>query len=105
MGYLVRLGKLCATCGVDIVYEIIYQAYDSEIIPSTWKENPWYHLLKEKGTSRNGEKYKRIKLMSPVHERVMDKRLRECTEITEAQFVFMSGRSTTDAIFPLGESM
>lgn len=40
-----------------------------------------------------------------VYERVMDKRLRECTEITEAQFGFMPGRSTTDAIFALRQLM
>ena len=30
---------------------------------------------------------------------MVDRRLRECTEIHESQFGFMPGRSTTDAIF------
>ena len=34
-----------------------------------------------------------------IWEKVVDRRLRECTEIHESQFGFMPGRSTTDAIF------
>ena len=36
---------------------------------------------------------------------VVDKRLRECTEIHESQFAFMPGRSTTDAIFIIKQTI
>ena len=36
---------------------------------------------------------------------VVDRRLRECTEIHESQFGFMPGRSTTDAIFILKQTL
>ena len=32
-----------------------------------------------------------------IWEKVVDRRLRKCTEIHESQFGFMPGRSTTDA--------
>ena len=40
-----------------------------------------------------------------IYERVLDKRLRGCTEVTEAQFGFMPGRSATDAIFAMRQLM
>lgn len=46
-------------------------------------------IYKEKGNIRNCEKYRGIELMShtlKVYERVMDRRLKEYTEITETQF-------------------
>ena len=40
-----------------------------------------------------------------IYERVLDKRLREETEIGDEQFGFMSGRGTVDAIFILRQMM
>ena len=39
-----------------------------------------------------------------IWERVLDRRVRECTDIHESQFGFMPGRSTTDAIFILKQT-
>ena len=49
-----------------------------------------------------------IKLLThtlKIWEKVIDRRLRECTEIHESQFGFMSGRRTTDAIFILKQTI
>ena len=40
-----------------------------------------------------------------IWETVVDRRLRECTEIHESQFEFIPGRSTTDAIFILKQTI
>lgn len=104
----VEAWKALGELGVEIVHEIICQAFDSERIPNEWRESTLVPIYKEKGDIQDCEKYRGIKLMShtmKVYERVMDKRLRECTEITEAQFGFMPGRSTTDAIFALRQLM
>ena len=49
-----------------------------------------------------------IKLLTQtfkIWEKVVDRRLIECTEIHESQFGFMPGRSTTDAIFILKQTI
>ncbi len=40
-----------------------------------------------------------------IWERVVDRRMRQCTTIHESQFGFMPGRSTTDAIFILKQTL
>ena len=40
-----------------------------------------------------------------IWERVLDRRVRECTDIHESQFGFMPGRSTTDATFILKQTI
>ena len=52
--------------------------------------------------------YRGIKLLShtfKIWERVVDSRMRQCTNIHENQFGFMPGRSTTDAIFILKQTI
>ncbi|KAI5739918.1 hypothetical protein M8J77_024981 [Diaphorina citri] len=40
-----------------------------------------------------------------LYERIVDKRLRRETEVSEEQFGFMPGRGTTDAVFALRQMM
>ena len=40
-----------------------------------------------------------------IWERILDRRVRDCTDIHESQFGFMPGRSTTDAIFILKQTI
>ena len=54
--------------------------------------------------SRRNDRVMSVKLGThtfKIWEMVVDRRLRECTDIRESQFGFMPGRSTTDAIFIL----
>ena len=79
-----------------------------ENIPDEWRESTLIPIFKEKGDVQNCKNYRGIKLTShtlKVYERVLDKRLREETEIGEEQFGFMSGRGTVDAIFILRQMM
>ena len=61
-------------------------------------------IFKNKGDVQDCSNYRGIKLMShsmKVWEKVIEKRLREESKITQNQFGFMPGRGTTDAIFAL----
>ena len=58
-------------------------------------------LYKNKGDIKNCNNYRDIKLLShtmKVWERVVEMRVRKVVSISENQFGFMPGRSTTEAI-------
>lgn len=62
---------------------------------------PFY---KNKGDARCCSNYRGIKLTAhclKIWERILDARLRNITNVTENQFGFVSGKSTTDAIHTL----
>ena len=65
-------------------------------------------LLNNRGRIQECKNYRGIKLLThtfKIWERVLDRRVRECTDIHESQFGFMPGRSTTDAIFILKQTI
>ncbi len=58
-------------------------------------------LYKNKGDIQSCNNYRGIKLLShtmKIWERVVERRLRKIVSISENQFGFMPGRSTTEAI-------
>ena len=64
--------------------------------------------LEEKGGIQECKNFRGIKLLThtfKIWERVLDRRVRECTDIHESQFGFMPGRSTTDATFILKQTI
>ena len=66
-----------------------------------WKISTLVPLYKNKGDVQNCANYRGIKLMShtmKLWEKVIEKRLRKETIVTENQFGFMPGRSTIEAI-------
>ena len=80
----------------------------TECIPSAWRNSILVPIFKEKGDVQECKNYRGIKLLThtfKIWEKVVDRRLRECTEIHESQFGFMPGRSTTDAIFILKQTI
>ena len=77
---------------------------NTEHMPSAWRQSILIPIFKEKGDIQECKNYCGIKLLShtfKIWERVVDRRIRQCTNILESQFGFMPGRSTTDAIFIL----
>ena len=61
-------------------------------------------IYKNKGDIQDCGNYRGIKLTShtmKIWERIIDRRLREVVQISNEQFGFMPGRSTTDAIYAL----
>ena len=90
---------------------------DSTLLPLPKSAITWFGgifasvlvpIFKEKGDIQECKNYRGIKLLThtfKIWERVLDRRVRECTDIHESQFGFMPGRSTTDAIFILKQTI
>ncbi|XP_026396928.1 uncharacterized protein LOC113291632 [Papaver somniferum] len=71
-------------------------------MPQEWRRSVIVPIFKNKGDIQNCSNYRGIKLMShtmKLWERIIDQRLRGKTSVTNNQFGFMLGRSTTEAIF------
>ncbi|VFQ71410.1 unnamed protein product [Cuscuta campestris] len=70
-------------------------------MPDEWRESLLVPLFKGKGDIQSCENYRGIKLLShtmKVWERIIEYRVRKGVCISENQFGFMPGRSTTEAI-------
>ncbi|VFQ97219.1 unnamed protein product [Cuscuta campestris] len=70
-------------------------------MPDEWRESLLVPLFKGKGDIQSRENYRGIKLLShtmKVWERIIEYRVRKGVCISENQFGFMPGRSTTEAI-------
>ena len=73
-------------------------------IPDSWKKRKLIPTFKNKGDTLECNNYWGIKLMSPfvkLWERIIEARLREIVIISENQFGFRPGMSTTEPVFPL----
>ena len=80
---------------------------NTEQMPSAWRQSILIPISKGKGDIQECINYRGIKLLSntfKIWERVVDRRIRQCTNIHESQFGFMPGRSSTDAIFILKQT-
>jgi len=66
-----------------------------------WRLSEIIPIYKNKGDAQACSNYRGIKLLShtmKLWERVIERRLRRETEVSENQFGFMPGRSSTEAI-------
>jgi len=73
-------------------------------MPEEWRTSTLIPIFKNKGDIQECGNYRGIKLMShtmKIWERIMNNRIRGIVKISEEQFGFMPGRSTTDAIYAL----
>ena len=94
--------------GVVTLCKLFNSIMITETIPSAWRDSILVPIFKEKGDIQECKNYRGIKLLThtfKILERVLDRRVRECTDIHESQFGFMPGRSTTDAIFILKQTI
>nr|GEV19846.1 retrovirus-related Pol polyprotein LINE-1 [Tanacetum cinerariifolium] len=81
---------------------------DSAKIPDEWRLSEVIPIYKNKGDAQACSNYRGIKLLShtmKLWERVIERRLRSETKVSENQFGFMPGRSTTEAIHLLRSLM
>ena len=70
-------------------------------MPNEWRKSTLVPLYKNKDDIQSCSNYRGIKLMCvtmKLWERILEHRLRQNVTISEKQFGFMSGRSTTEAI-------
>ena len=100
----VEAWKVLGRFGVDVLLTIFNTIMENEQMPEEWRNSTLIPIFKNKGDIQNCSNYRGIKLMShtlKMWERVIERRLREKVVISDQQFGFMPGRSTTDAIFAL----
>ena len=76
--------------------------------PDEWRRSTLIPIYKNKGDIQSCANYRGIKLMShtmKLWERVIERRIRKETRVTDNQFGFMPGRSTMEAIYLLRRVM
>ena len=94
--------------GVSWLTEILYRVMASEKMPDEWQHSTLIPMYKNKGDIQECGNYRGIKPMShslKIWERVVANRLRGTVTMSDQQFGFMPGSSTTDAIFALRQLM
>ena len=94
--------------GVVTLWKLFNSIMITETIPSASRDSVLVPIFKEKGDIQGCKNYIGIKLLThtfKIWERVLDRLVRECTDIHDSQFGFMTGRSTTDAIFILKQTI
>jgi len=92
-----RLGKV----GVDWLTTLFNVILKMAKMPREWRTSTVILLYKDKGDVQDCNNYRGIKLLThtmKLWERVIEGRLRKEISISENQFGFMPGRSTTEAI-------
>jgi hypothetical protein len=90
--------------GIMLLTKLLNTIMIQETMPNSWRNSTLVPIYKNKGDIQECGNYRAIKLLPhtmKLWERVVDKRIRQETDISENQFGFMPGRSTTDAIFAL----
>ena len=105
---LAEVWKCLGWFGVVTLCKLFNSIIITETIPSAWRDSVLVPIFKEKGDIQECNNYRGINLLTHIFkiwERVLDRRVRECTDIHESQFGFMPGRSTTDAIFILKQTI
>ena len=73
-------------------------------MPEEWRDSILIPIFKNKGDVQSCSNYRGIKLIShsmKIWERVVERRLRSELTVTEQQYGFIPGKSTTDALFAL----
>jgi hypothetical protein len=77
-------------------------------MPDEWRRSTLIPIYKNKGDIQSCANYRGIKLMShsmKLWERVIERRLRKETRVTDNQFCFMPGKSTMEEIYLLRRVM
>ena len=88
--------------GIKMLCKLFNCIMNTEQMPSEWRQSILIPIFKGKGDIQECQNYRGIKLLShtfKIWESVLDRRIRQCTNIHESQIGFMPGRSITDAIF------
>ena len=71
-------------------------------MPDEWQTSVLVPIFKGKGDVKSRNTYRGVKLLEhamKIVERVLERRIRELVNIDSMQFVFLSGRGTTNALF------
>ena len=95
-------------CLGEIALEFLTKRYnrtmESERMPEEWRDSVLIPIFKNKCDVQSCSNYRGIKLISHIiklWERVVERRLRNDLTFSEQQCGFVTGKSTTDALFAL----
>ena len=94
--------------GIEILTKLSRDIMKIERMPDEWRNSLLIPIFKNEGDIQDCGNYRGIMLTShtlKLWERIIDRRLRGIVTISDQQFRFMPGRSTTDAIFALRQMM
>ncbi|KAF3623114.1 ASC1-like protein [Capsicum annuum] len=97
----VEFWKFVGEAGVRWLTGLFNEIFRTAKMPEAWRWSTMIPLYKNKGDIQSCNNYRGIKLLShsmKIWERVVEVRLRRIVSISENQFGFMPGRSTTEAI-------
>ena len=86
----------------EVMLQLCQRVLDEKGIPNEWKTSVVVPIFKGKGDVMNCGSYRRVKLLEhgmKIIERVLERRIRAIVDFDEAQFGFMPGKGTIDALF------
>ena len=105
-GVIVELIKTGGREAVTAISELVNQIIYKENIPEDWKDSFIINCCKGKGDATDHGNYRVLKFLEHVMkvlERVLESLICSQVDINNSQFGFMSGHSTTDVIYILGQ--
>ena len=85
----------------EVMLQLCQQVLDGKGIPDEWKTSTVVPIFKEKGDMMNCGSHRGVKLLEhsiKIIERVLE-RIQALVDFDEAQFGFMPGKGTMDALF------
>ena len=100
----VEAWKYLGEIAVVFLTRLFNRILSGERMPEEWRRSILVPAFKNKGDVQSCGNYRGIKLIShsmKIWERVVEARLRSQVTISEQQYGFMPGKSTTDARFAL----
>ena len=86
----------------EVMLQLCQRVLDGKGIPDEWKTSVVVPIFKGKGDVMNCGSYREVKLLEhgmKIIERVLERRIRALIDFDEAQFGFMPGKGTIDALF------
>ncbi|KAJ7976905.1 Retrovirus-related Pol polyprotein LINE-1 [Quillaja saponaria] len=100
----IEVWRCLGDIGVTWLTNLFNKILVTKKMPDEWRKSTLIPIYKNKGDIQSCSNYRGIKLIShtmKLWERVIERRLRNETVVSENQFGFMPGRSTMEAIFLL----
>ena len=104
----IEVWKSLGDRGIGWLTKLFNEIMRTKKMPDEWRRSTLIPIYKNKGDIQDCANYRGIKLMShtmKLWERVIERRLRKETHVTDNQFGFMPGRSTMEAIYLLRRVM
>ena len=86
----------------EVMLQLCQRVLDGKGIPNEWKTSVVVPIFNGKGDVMNCGSYRGVKLLDhgmKIIERVLERRIRALVDVDEAQFGFMPGKGTIDALF------